>query len=373
MVDQGLFLRTLSEFARTLVVRYEIVDVLYALAERTTALLDVAGAGVSLVDGDRLRFVTGVNEATVQVEQTQERIQEGVCVDAWKSGKVVTVPVLPPPDGSWAEFVENARAAGFAAVAGIPMRLDDEVLGAVNVYSAEPRPWSDDDIATAQVLADMATIYLVNASELEKSRRTTEQLQEALQTRIVIEQAKGILSAERKMSMDKAFETLRMPLRGPVNWKRGHSADRYRAVPAARHQSVGIVRDVAVMAPQRLGVTSDCAEDIGLAVSEACTNVIDHSGADDEYEVKLDVDGDRCEVRAIDAGRGFDVGELTSARPDPGSPRGRGVLLMRALVDSSDFRSEPEAGTIVHLVKALDLDPAGALSRLCRLDGSRPR
>jgi AmiR/NasT family two-component response regulator len=89
------------------------------------------------------------------------------------------------------------------------MRLDDEVLGAMNIYSAEPRLWTDDEIATAQVLADMATSYLVNASELEKSRRTSEQLQEALQSRVVIEQAKGILSAERRISMDEAFETLR--------------------------------------------------------------------------------------------------------------------------------------------------------------------
>ena len=78
------------------------------------------------------------------------------------------------------------------------MRLGDRILGAVNIYSAGPRPWSDDDVGTAKVLADMATSYLVNASELEKSRRTAEQLHQALLSRIVIEQAKGILAAERK-------------------------------------------------------------------------------------------------------------------------------------------------------------------------------
>ena len=214
MVDQGLFLRTLSEFARTLVVRYEIGDVLYDLADRTTTLLGVAGAGVCLAEGDRLRFVTGVNDATVRLEQTQERTQQGVCVESFRSGEVVRLDDVAELDGRWPEFETEARAVGVAAMVAIPMRLDDDVLGAVNVYSAERRAWSEDDVATAQVLADMATSYLVNASELQKSRRTAEQLNEALQSRVVIEQAKGILSAERKIPMDQAFEALRRHARG---------------------------------------------------------------------------------------------------------------------------------------------------------------
>jgi GAF domain-containing protein len=145
----------------------------------------------------------------VQLEQAQERAQEGVCVQAFSTGEVVTVPDLAALNGLWPEFEREAKAVGFGAVAAIPMRLDDEVLGAVNIYNAEPRAWSEDDVGTAQVLTAMATSYLVNASELEKSRRTAEQLNEALQSRIVIEQAKGILSAECKISIDKAFEILR--------------------------------------------------------------------------------------------------------------------------------------------------------------------
>lgn len=129
-------------------------------------------------------------------------------------------------------------------------------------------------------------------------------------------------------------------------------------------ETVRIVRDVAVTALRRLGVTTDCTEDIRLALSEACTNVITHSRADDVYEVRLQVDQRFCEVRVVDAGRGFDVAKLASMPPDPHSPTGRGVLLMRALVDSSEFRSEPEEGTIVHLVKELELEPDGALARL---------
>lgn len=133
-------------------------------------------------------------------------------------------------------------------------------------------------------------------------------------------------------------------------------------------ETVRIVRDVAVTALRRLGVTAACTEDIRLALSEACTNVIVHSRADDEYEIGLQVDQRFCQVRVVDAGRGFDVVNLASVAPNAESPNGRGVLLMRALVDSSDFRSEPEDGTIVHLVKALELEPGGPLARLRTTD-----
>ncbi len=114
----------------------------------------------------------------------------------------------------------------------------------------------------------------------------------------------------------------------------------------------------------RLGVSRACAEDIRLALSEACTNVVDHSAADDEYEVRLQVDGRRCEMRVIDTGRGFDINSLSAVPVAAESPRGRGMGLMHALVDSINFESEPEAGTIVHLVKTLDLEPSSALGRL---------
>ncbi len=129
-------------------------------------------------------------------------------------------------------------------------------------------------------------------------------------------------------------------------------------------ETVAIVRDVAVLSLVRLGVTSACAEDIRLALSEACTNVVDHSEADDEYEVRLQVDGRRCEMRVIDTGRGFDINSLSAVPVAAESPRGRGMGLMHALVDSINFESEPEAGTIVHLVKTLDLEPSSALGRL---------
>ncbi|HET9732995.1 MAG TPA: ATP-binding protein [Acidimicrobiales bacterium] len=123
--------------------------------------------------------------------------------------------------------------------------------------------------------------------------------------------------------------------------------------------TVSVVRDVAVGALSRLGVATGDVDDIRLALSEACTNVIDHSGVDDEYEVQLEIDDDRCEIRVVDSGRGLDFAAVQQGLPDPLSPRGRGLAIIRAVVDRAEFSSEPEAGTMVHLVKRLAPVPEG--------------
>jgi serine/threonine-protein kinase RsbW len=126
------------------------------------------------------------------------------------------------------------------------------------------------------------------------------------------------------------------------------------AVSLPRDSStVGVVRDVVASALQSFGVTPDCVHDIRLALSEACTNVIEHAAFDDEYEVRLDV-GDRlCSVTVTDTGTGLDAHELEGVLPDDTSPGGRGVAIMRAVMDHVEFTSEPETGSVVHLVKGL--------------------
>jgi GAF domain-containing protein len=209
MVDQAQFLRILSEFAQTLVRRYQVGDVLYELVERLSGVLDVAGAGVSLGEADHVRFVTGVDEAVVRVEEVQETAQEGPCTEAYRHGKVVTVPDLREVTGKWDNYRPAALDNGFLAVAALPMMVDSRAIGALNLYNHQVRQWSDDDLAAARVLADMATSYIINASELEQAQRTTEQLQEALDSRLVIEQAKGILAADGRLGIDQAYQVLR--------------------------------------------------------------------------------------------------------------------------------------------------------------------
>lgn len=130
-------------------------------------------------------------------------------------------------------------------------------------------------------------------------------------------------------------------------------------------ETLVLIRATVTDALGKLGVTPECVEDIRLAVNEACTNVIDHAGSD-EYEVRIQVDDERCQIRVINSGGCFDAASLTGVMPDVHSERGRGVAIMQAVMDQVSFVSEPEAGTMVHLSKALDVTPGGPLDRLRR-------
>ena len=118
-----------------------------------------------------------------------------------------------------------------------------------------------------------------------------------------------------------------------------------QTVPVARH----IVRN----AMEQVGVEPDCVYDFELALSEACTNVLLHSGPGDQYVVRLDMEDEIGRIRVIDVGHGFDSARLRAGVPLPEAERGRGVGLMQALVDRVQFSTRPEAGTIVTLEKAL--------------------
>ena len=134
-------------------------------------------------------------------------------------------------------------------------------------------------------------------------------------------------------------------------------------------ETVSLIRSATAHILETFGVTADCAEDILLALSEACTNVIDHASTDDEYEVQVRVEDEQCAISVKNTGTGFDAAGLSGAIPDPHSARGRGVAIMRAVMDTVDFDSDPEAGTIVHLVRALIMRNDAPMGRL----GRRPR
>src|SRR3954451_4117084 len=135
-------------------------------------------------------------------------------------------------------------------------------------------------------------------------------------------------------------------------------------------QTVPVSRHIAANAMAEIGVAEDSTHDIAIALTEACTNVLKHSGPGDEYEVSLEVDEDQCVIRVVDTGRGFDAASLGFAHADSSAEQGRGIELMRALVDSVKFISKPEAGTIVHLEKTLDYED-GSLARRGRTAPTR--
>jgi serine/threonine-protein kinase RsbW len=127
--------------------------------------------------------------------------------------------------------------------------------------------------------------------------------------------------------------------------------------------TVPVARHIAGGALEQLGVEADCVGDIQVALTEACTNVIQHSGPGDEYEIRVSLDEEYCVIRVVDTGHGFDSTSLADTS-DLSAERGRGVELMRALVDNVRFESKPEAGTIVHLEKALAFQDGSVVRRL---------
>jgi len=121
-------------------------------------------------------------------------------------------------------------------------------------------------------------------------------------------------------------------------------------------QTIPVSRHIAATAMAEIGVAEDSVDDIAVALSEACTNVLKHSGPGDEFEVSLEVDDDQCVIRVVDRGRGFDSESLGFGHADTSAEEGRGIEIMRALVDQVRFIPKPEAGTIVHLEKTLDFE-----------------
>lgn len=209
MIDQQALLRVLSEFPRYLVNDYAVSDALHDLVDGTTEVLGIAGAGISLAEGDRLVFATAATEPITVLERAQEEAQSGPCVNAHGSGEPVLVADIGEDAQRWPALAEAAAGVGVGAVAGIPMRLNGSRLGALNLYDAGRHEWSDEEVAVAKVMAAMATGFVANAARLDKMRHTAEQLQEALESRVVIEQAKGVLAGERNISLDDAFNVLR--------------------------------------------------------------------------------------------------------------------------------------------------------------------
>ncbi len=209
MAGHDLITYEVSEFARTLARGAALDEVLGDLSERITALLGLTGAGVSVLESGLIRFAAATGDRAAALERVQEAEQAGPGVDACRTGMAVTVTDLPQTSRGWSRYQQAARDAGIAAVASVPMCHRDESIGALDLYSASQRDWSPADLGVIGILADMATGYLVHARELDRQERINEQLREALDSRIVIEQAKGVLAAERRISVDEAFEVLR--------------------------------------------------------------------------------------------------------------------------------------------------------------------
>ena len=127
--------------------------------------------------------------------------------------------------------------------------------------------------------------------------------------------------------------------------------------------SIPVARHIIKAAMENVGVEDDSVHDVEVALTEACANVLQHTEDGDAYEVGFELDNVACTIRVVDTGRGFDFATLAKGPADNSAERGRGISLMQALVDRVKFVSEPEAGTIVHLVKTLRYNEGSLLAK----------
>jgi GAF domain-containing protein len=207
--DENLLIRTLVELADNLVDDFDVVDLLTHLAHRSVEALDVAAAGVMLAGPSGVLQVVGSSSETMRILELFElQADEGPCVDCYVNGHPV-VNVDLAADSRWPRFAAEAVAHGFQSVHALPLRLRGRTIGALNMFRTDQGTLDDTDVRSAQALADVATIAVIQHEAAVDAQTLNLQLSQALQSRITIEQAKGKISQAAGLDMDQAFRRLR--------------------------------------------------------------------------------------------------------------------------------------------------------------------
>jgi GAF domain-containing protein len=206
---QALTATTFVEIVDTLVDDFDVIEVLTQLTSRSVQLLEAAAAGILLADSDgQLRVIGASTEQVGLLELFQIQNDEGPCLDCYNTGAVVrscSLDEISP----WPRFARESVTAGFPSVCAVPLRLKDLVLGCLNRFMSEPVGLSDAEIALAQALADVASIAIIQDQATRQAAIREGHLQHALTSRILIEQAKGMISERGHVDMDEAFTRLR--------------------------------------------------------------------------------------------------------------------------------------------------------------------
>jgi len=210
MVDQAKLVETFVGLADTLVDDFDVVDMMHRLSTDCVEVLEATAAGLLLADQrGGLQVIAASAEESWLLEVFQVQSNEGPCLDCFRTGTVVNVGNLGEEIDRWPAFVPKAREAGFASVLALPMRLREQIIGTLNIFGASEGRLSDEGLRIAQGLADVATIGVLQERALRQSEQLAEQLQTALTSRIVIEQAKGVVAATDGVDMGTAFQRLR--------------------------------------------------------------------------------------------------------------------------------------------------------------------
>ncbi|MGW5731861.1 MULTISPECIES: ANTAR domain-containing protein [Streptomyces] len=202
--------RTFVELADTLVDDFDVVDFLHQMTLRCRELLDVTDAAVFLAHpGTQLHTPAPCDPGPALLRVLEIACSEGPAVDAHAAAQPVTEPSPADAEARWPQFTLQLRNAGYSRATAVPMRLRQDNVGSLLLLHAGDEPLNAEDAALAQALADAATIGLVQARTIRQQHTVNEQLHTALQSRIVIEQAKGVLAARSNITLNQAFESLR--------------------------------------------------------------------------------------------------------------------------------------------------------------------
>lgn len=203
-------IRAFVDLSNELVEGYDMVDLLSEWTANCARLLDVAAAGLLLADGRGvLHLIAASSERTHHLEVFQLQREQGPCLDCFHTGAALVVPDLQAESGRWPDFARVAESVGFASVHALPMRLRDTVLGTLGLFGSTVGRLDDDDLALAQALVHVASVAIVNEKSASDRDLVNAQLQQALTSRIVLEQAKGVLAHAGHLEMHDAFAVLR--------------------------------------------------------------------------------------------------------------------------------------------------------------------
>lgn len=202
--------RVFVEVADTLVAEFDVIEFMQMLADRAAGLVDASAVGLLLADQHgRLQFMAASDENTKLLELFQVQSHDGPCLDAFNTARPVINIDLRSAGGRWPRFAPQAIASGFRSVHAFPLRLRDEVIGAMNIFGHDVGGLDDTDTQIVQALADVAAIGLLQERAISRGEVLTEQLQGALNSRIIIEQAKGAVAQAHNITVDVAFELIR--------------------------------------------------------------------------------------------------------------------------------------------------------------------
>ena len=210
MPKEQLLAKTLVELADTLVNEFDVVELLTLLTDRCVEVLDFGAAGLMLVpsEGD-LRVMASSSEAMRVLGLFELQSAEGPCLDCYRLGQPVVNQDLATMNGRWPKFAVEALEAGFHSVHALPMRFRGVVIGALNLFHLQSGEMRQGEVDAAQAMADIATIAILQHRAAFDARVLNEQLNQALESRVVIEQAKGVLAERENLTMEKSFSTLR--------------------------------------------------------------------------------------------------------------------------------------------------------------------